>query len=265
MKRLTNILVRSLTLVVLGGMLTGCHTMVGPDDGRSKGRRDVSADREVNTPEELVHYLNFGVRAEAKTPEAKSLAELVESQTAGRLIAKGQVLKPSLADVLLELSVNQTVFDQSGEFILLDGEVDGTIKRLYDGQLLAHDRLTARGKRELGMDKAVASLGEVLVPKIDNWVDNAIKPGRIPMAASIINVKRARTIDFTPGSRLNAEYAEKFVNHVSALPGVMKCELVGEVPDERLLKFRVIYLKDFVPAGLLNKILATKNDLQLKK
>lgn len=254
--------VRTAGWVALGVCLAGCHTVIRPPAG---GDGATTATEGFNTPAELVQQLNFGIRTSPETPEAKALAERIERQVAGRLIADGQTLKPAAADLLLDLTVRQSLFDQSGEFILLEGGVDGTLKRLYDGKLLAHDRIEAKGKRELGADKAVASLAEALAPKLDAWIKNACAPERIPMAACVIDVRRSWMTTFTPGSKLNAEYAERFVKAVSGMPGVLRCELVGEEPNERLMRFRILYLKDQYPQGLLNAILVANENLRLKR
>ena len=50
---------------------------------------------------------------------------------------------------------------------------------------------------------------------------------------------------------------------MKALPGVIYCAQVAHAYDTRTLTFRVVYLADAMPAGLLNR-LATIGSLHLK-
>lgn len=255
--------IKIIGLTIVCGSLTGCHSVMKPKDSGSEATT-VSSEG-FNTSEELVQQLNICVEASAQSIEAVPLSSLIERQTLGRLIGKGQVVKPEQADLLVALAVKQTLFDKSGEFIVLEGEVDGSVTRLYDKRRLAYDRLSARGKREMGMDKAVTSLANELSPSINAWIDKSFAAENIPISACVVNVRRTWMTTFTPGSELNARYAASFVKTVSRMPGVLRCELVEEEPNDRRLSFRIVYLKEKYPFGLLNAVILANKDLRLKR
>ncbi|HRU07504.1 MAG TPA: hypothetical protein P5137_17210, partial [Candidatus Brocadiia bacterium] len=59
------------------------------------------------------------------------------------------------------------------------------------------------------------------------------------------------------------EYAQRFIAAVRQIRGVVYCAMVAHDYDQRALTFRVVYLADALPEGLLNR-LANMKDLKIK-
>ncbi len=200
--------------------------------------------------------LNVAVAATGAAP----VADMVRRKVENGLAEKQFNLDAQAPDIQVNLAVAQTVFDRSGSYVILEGTVDASVTRVFDRQALGHRTLTLRGDRQLGEDNAARSLGEKLGSAASEWVLKTAVSGVVDLAAVDISVRRP----WRPfsGSDL-AAYAKLFTDRVAAIPGVKACRVVSQQNPDRTLVFRVMYFRQEIPEGILNRIGNVK-DLEIR-
>jgi hypothetical protein len=138
-----------------------------------------------------------------------------------------------------------------------DGEVAAKVTRAYDESLLGQQTLQARGERLLGKDKALRSAGGKLADATTAWLKDMVSPASTGLTGVKLTVSRA----WRPGS--DEAYARRLIDRVSAINGVVACRQISHDYEARKMVFRVSYIQDLLPEGILNR-LVNDADLNLK-
>ena len=201
---------------------------------------------------EAVRHFNFRVTATGAAP-----AEAVRQAVEGRLAADGYKLNADTPDILVNLAVRSAEFDRAGEYLRYEGTVEAGVNRTWDSKRLGFESLSARGKRGLGADEALRNLTASLSESTTAFVAKAARPEQAGLAALDVTIRRSWLTTRDP------EYARRFIHAAKQQRGIVYCALVAEDDDTRVLIFRMVYLADAVPEGLLNR-LATMKSLNIK-
>jgi hypothetical protein len=214
--------------------------------------------RDFGSPQELVTTLHVAVRT--VPPTGLPLADALGQRLTGYLTAQGMTLTPQAPDVIVTLAPVESIFDESGEYFLLEGRATGSVLSAADGKQLSSQAFSVRGKRALGRDAARLALVDAFLPELQAWVTRAATPGSIPLAACEVRIGRP----FFSWSANDPRYIQTFVKKIGAMPGVRRCELLTQNTDSRVCTFRIVYMKETYPEGILNAIIIANPDLKLK-
>ncbi len=228
---------------------SGCQTVTtGSVD--KPAATDTAGGVEASLSE--ARLLNVAVAATGAAPVADAVRRKVESG----LAEKQFNLDAQAPDMQVNLTVSQTVFDRSGNYVILDGTADASVTRSFDRQTVGHQTLTVRADRQLGEDVAARVLGEKLGSAAAEWVVKTAGSAVIDLAAVDVTVRRP----WRPFSGSDvAAYAKLFTDRVSAIPGVKSCRVVSQENADRTLVFRVLYFRQEIPEGVLNRIANVKD------
>lgn len=192
--------------------------------------------------------LNVQVLADGQGQTSHALARGVQEILEARLAEEGYFVSDAYPDITVEIEASVQSFDQSGNYIVYDGTLAGTVTRAADNRLLAGDRLTARGIRALGEGQAMDNLLEAFVEPAGNWATSSLSSARAGLAVEDITVRR---VWYSPD---RPEYATVFTTQINQLDGIISCRLIAEDRNARSMVFRVAYFKDSFPGGLLNRL-----------
>lgn len=207
--------------------------------------------------------LAASVAVATESDDAAALAARVKSAAEAALVGNGFKVSGVKPDVLVAMTVRQTAFDKSGNYCLLEGSVP-TAKVVLpeeDAKVVAVTQFPAvRGERVLGMDRAAASLGDNMVPAIEKWVADTVKPANFDMAAVSVVIKR-NTLFYKSKDPI---YVNRVAETVARIKGVYSCRLVAGDAAERLWEFRIVYRQSAFPGGLLNKIIEVCSNLDVE-
>jgi hypothetical protein len=288
-KKIVHFLLGVAALAALAALLAGCATNIEPspaDPTRpltpvpTTGQPVQDTMEPEATVEEVKHF-NICV-----TAEGSDLAESVKHSVEGRLADEGYKLTDAAPDIRVRLSVDTSVFDRAGGagyddtksvydhpdnstlkteysgYVRYQGTVNADITRVWGHKKIGFVPISVRGKRGLGDDEAKRNLTAQLVDQATPVIVNAARPELTGLAVKDVIIHRPWlqshdiTPNLTPGgswvSTSNPEYAQHFVQAVSGMPGVIYCAMVAENYGNSTMTFRVVYLADAMPAGLIN-------------
>lgn len=246
--------------VLCAVIAAGCANQIG--GGPSPGP-DIPGEKPSELTKADSSKLTAVVSALPENDEAAALAARVRTAAESALIGNGFKIAPNKPDVIVGMSVRQSTFDRSGNYYLLEGSVPAAKIAISEdaGKVVASTQFpTVRGERSLGMEKAVASVGDKLAPVVEKWAADSVKPENFDIAAVTVVVKR-NTLFYKSKDPV---YVTRFAERVSQLDGVYSCQLVAGDAKARLWEFRIVYRKSKFPGGLVNKAIETCRDLDLE-
>lgn len=249
-------------LVLCAAVTSGCASnKVGP------GVRPEQPIIPGEVPSEVTKtdasFLTVAVSATPESQDAAALAARLQSSAETTLIGNGFTIAAKKPDVLMAMSVRQQTFDKSGNYYQLDGSVP-SVKVVVpedNARVVASGQFPIeRGERVLGIEKAVASVGDKLVSKVDKWTAENVRPANFDLAAVTVVVKR-NTLFYKSKDPI---YVAKFAERIAKVDGVRSCELVSGEVATRLWEFRIVYVKTKFPGGLVNTLIKTCQDLDIE-
>jgi hypothetical protein len=211
---------------------------------------------------EAVRHFNFLVTTSGTGP-----ADAVRKAVEGRLAAAGYKMNADAPDIRVQLAVGSSEFDRAGNYIRYQGTVEAGVHRTWDNKRLGFDTFSVRGKRGLGADEAMGNLTAELADGTAARVMDFARPEQSGLAVMDVTIKRPWLVGRDPSTLWvydrDPEYAQRFIAAVKRIRGVVYCAMVAHDYDQRALTFRLVYLADAMPEGVLNR-LATLDDLKIK-
>ena len=211
---------------------------------------------------EAVRHFNFLVTTSGSGP-----TDAVRQAIEGRLAAAGYKMNADAPDIRVQVAVRSAEFDRAGNYIRYEGTVEASVNRTWDNKRLGFDTVSVRGKRGLGADEAMRHLTADLADGIAAKVMDFARPEQSGLAVIDVTIKRQWLVGQDPGTLRvydrDPEYAQRFIAAVKRIRGVVYCAMVAHDYDKRALTFRVVYLADAMPEGVLNR-LATLDDIKIK-
>lgn len=160
---------------------------------------------------------------------------------------------PQAPDIEVRLRVRTSEFDSAGNYLRCEGTVEASVDRTWDQKRLGFKPLSVRGKRGLGADEAMRNLTAQLTEETCAFVVQAARPEQSGLAVMDVTIKRPWLTARDP------EYAQRFIGAVRSQRGVIYCAMVAHDYETRVLTFRVVYLADAMPEGVLNRLATMKN------
>jgi hypothetical protein len=201
---------------------------------------------------EAVRHFNVVV-----TASGGGVADQVRQAVEGRLAAGGYKINNEAPDITVSLAVRSSEFDRTGNYIRYEGTAEVGINRTWDNKRLGFENPSVRAKRGLGEDEASRNLAAELSAATADFVIRSARPEQSGLAAVDVTIHRPWLTSPDPG------YAQRFISAVKQQSGVIYCAMVAHDYDTRTMVFRIVYLADAMPEGLLNR-LATMPDLPIK-
>jgi hypothetical protein len=257
----------ALLALVAGGFLgTGCRSTSGttPETPRTPQTPPPTSGRPVpdtmaaEASAEAVRHFNFIVTASGANP-----AEAIRQAVEGRLAENGYKMNADAPDIKVQLAVRSSEFDRAGSYLRYEGTVEAGVNRTWDNKRLGFDSASARGKRGLGADEAMRQLTAELSDACANLVMKFARPEQSGLAALDVTIRRPWLVGRDPNTLWvydrDPEYAQRFIAAVKQIRGVVYCAMVAHDYDKRALTFRVVYLADALPEGLLNRLVNLKD------
>ena len=254
-------------LTVVGAMAVGAGCLLGTgctNTGRNSSTivtpvtpppisgRPIPDSMAAEASAEAVSHFNIQVTASGGGP-AEAIRQVVE----GRLADNGYKLNADVPDIKIRLGVRSTEFDRAGNYIRYEGTVEAGVNRVWDDKRLGFESISARGKRGLGADEATRNLTADLAERTAAFLMKSARPEQSGLAAMDVTVRRPWL------STRDPEYAQRLIQAVKAQRGVVYCAMVAHDYETKVLTFRIVYLAEAMPEGVLNR-LASMKDLAIK-
>jgi hypothetical protein len=195
---------------------------------------------------ESMDKLNVHVRVSPEDYEGK---DAVQNRVQGKLADNGFQLTPSLPDIQVNISVETSQFDQSGNYYLFQGAYQAEILRVWDKRVLSKTEETVKGERKLGKTEATRSVHAKLAEAASVWIAAVCTPERSGLAVSDITISRPA------GKKDHAAYARRAIRLIKEQDGVAACEQLREDETGRMV-FRVVFFRSKFPEGMLNRLVS---------
>jgi hypothetical protein len=251
-------------------LLVGCRsvsttnpgTPANPASPPPVAGRNVPDTMAAEASAEAVRHFNVKLTTSGTGP-----TEAIRRSVEGRLAAAGYKLNPDAPDIAVQLAVRTAEFDRSGNYLRYEGTVETGVNRCWDQKRLGYDTVSVRGKRGLGTDEAMRNLTGELADGTANLVMQFARPEQSGLAVLDVTIRRPWLVGRDPATLWiydrDPEYSQRFIASVKQVRGVVYCAMVAHDYEARVMTFRVVYLADAMPEGLLNR-LATMDDIKIK-
>jgi type IV pilus biogenesis protein CpaD/CtpE len=243
-------------LLAVAGLVSGCASTGGMTAPVAEG----NPDNAVAPATAEMRYLNVSVASSSLNKDGKLVASRLERAVRDKLAANGLPMRSAAPDILLSMAVDAKSFDQSGEYHVYRVRVQATAQTTAAPvKDLGMKTLEIKSDRKLGKDEALLNAADKLSNDAVAWSVSMVDPSRSELLANDLTVEAP----WYKTRRGQADYARNFVKEVSGLAGVVNCRLVSHDYANKIMVYRVVYMRDAYPAGVLN-YLATKNKLNIK-
>lgn len=207
------------------------------------------------------------VKAKPADAGARRLSNMLKSAAESRLAARGFDVSPTMPpDYTAAFSVSRREEAKLAEWLVYGGTVDARVTDATTGRLVANTTLRAKGERGLGESKAEDSLGNVLAPMLAEWMIKTVPSRKIPVPAPQTPNVAVMMLTLSPADPTEPQNdvlvaQRRFMDAVGRYPGIVSCRLAKEIPASRAFVFRVEYMPEQFPGGLLNTIVLDRPSL----
>lgn len=227
------------------GLVCSCKTTVGTSAPLAAGNPDgakAPASAEMR-------YLDIRVRSSGTTDEGRLVAAELERAVRDALAANGVPVKGEQPDIELTMAVEALPFDQSGNFYVYQVHAQAAEKTMTSPvKSLAVRRFDVRSDRKLDKKEALLDAADKLAAAAAEWSLEMLDPAKSELLANDLTIE----VPWYRTRREQSAYAQGFVEQVSELSGMITCRLIAQDYANKTMVFRVVYLRDSYPAGLLN-------------
>lgn len=203
-----------------------------------------------------MRHLNIKITATGSSEEGQAVADQLSGRVQEKLAAEGLVVQPNQADLELIFDVNAAEFDRSGNYYVYDANLKASAGITYGtSRPIGSKTFTVQSDRGLGKEVTLRSAAEKLADSAVSWAIEVVDPARCGLLANDITIYRIR------GNQ--GDYARDFIRKINAVDGVLTCRVVAQDVEAQMIVFRVVYLRDSFPAGLMN-YLSSKDKFNIK-
>lgn len=200
------------------------------------------------------------VKATAADAKSGGLAAAMKASAERNLASRGyDVASKAKPDSVLALTVSRRETAELAEWRVFEGKVGARVTNGATGAIVADTAISAKGERGLGAAKAEENLARALDDQLARWLVKAMPARRVAVPSTPQPARAAVMLTISP-----ADPAEKpedvlvvqrrFMEAVGTHPGILSCRLAQEIPTRRAFVFKVEYLPDQFPGGLLNTL-----------
>lgn len=200
------------------------------------------------------------VKATAADAKARGLAATMKASVERNLASRGfDVGSRAKPDSILTLAVSRREAAGLAEWRVYEGRVDARVTDVASGAVAADTSVTAKGERGLGAAKAEENLARALEGALSAWLAKAMPARKVPVPIAPQPERAVAMVTLSPADPGESPHdvrvvQRRFLNAVGTHPGVLSCRLAQEIPARRAFVFRVEYLPEQFPDGLLNTI-----------
>ena len=254
MKDKMNRMFAGMAVVLSVLFVQGCAS---PGAGRATIRPEPLPPGERGTAGTRSDRLNVALETVGNDEAAKIAAKEIAEETQRSLIQNGFRMDRSAPDISVATQVETDMFDQSGNYYVFDGRAKTRIERVYDSSLIGEETVSARGERKLGKEEAARAVGSKLASDTAAWIGKAASPSVTGLTSAELTVYRAW------GLGSDAQYSKDLIDRATSIKGVVSCRQVSHDYKARKMVFRVVYVEDLFPEGVLNRLINDPN-LNLK-
>ena len=196
--------------------------------------------------------------------ESGALAEQLKGSAVSDLVARGfEVGSANAPDYALALSASCNVAADLGDWRVYQGKVDANVTAETNGAILAATSIAGTGERALGAQAAIASLASQLNGELSQWLAKTMvaAPIELPIEPQVEHAQAMITILPADADEDQAKVLmvqRRFMDAVAAHTGIVSCRLVQEIPASQAFVFRVEYIPELFPGGLLNTLVLAR-------
>ncbi len=200
------------------------------------------------------------VRATATDAKAGGLAAAVKASAERNLASRGfDVGSRAKPDSILTLAVSRREAAELADWRVYEGKVDVRVTDAATSAVVADTSISAKGERGLGVAKAEENLARALERPLGDWLSRAMPARKVPVSATVQPARAAVMVTLSPADPAESPndalvVQRRFMRSVGTHPGILSCFLAQEIPARRAFVFRVEYLPDQFPDGLLNTL-----------
>jgi hypothetical protein len=202
--------------------------------------------------------LNVRVVASPVSDASNNAADRIQDLVEDSLVDSGYRIDRNLPDMLVTLKVDAELWDQTGPYYLFKGDCSTEAVRVYDEKTLGKGRFSEKGERIQDEEDALISLADKLGSKAAKWVVSNGTPEKLGISAVDLAVEHSWYNFF----KKQPEFVADFITNVEKIDGVVSCRLAGDDRHAKVRTFRVVYVEDKIPEGLLHRI-ASIDDLNI--
>jgi len=245
------------------GLMQGCATTRRA--GTAHEHAPVMQPGDGRAAEAHVQLLNMSFKPGGRGPHGEAVATRVAEDLAGRVLADGFTIAEGASDVLVALQAEVVEFDRIGNYYRHEGRLDAAVTMPNARREAGKRRFVERGDRKLGEQESLDETAAKLAGSTAEWLNTLTgNLGREIAVNDIVVRRRGLVAALSPeAGRSDADYARKFIRKVSALDGVLSCELVEQDYRKNEIRFRILYYRRNFPEGMLNR-LVDFSELELK-
>ena len=210
---------------------------------------DAPAPVETGRTDVKVVPLRLSVLCTPANESASRVAGQLETNVRGTLAALGYLVETGEAD-----DMTVTLFDQSGNYLVFDGEVKARVDVAgVQKSLVGETAVAARGVRGLGVVAADRNLGDALAEQVLPWLKRTLKPDAVAFEAVTFTLRRKAPVATGEDLAFLADVRQA----LSETEGVRTCALVEQDNARGTFVMRVVYEKAAFPLGFVNAFFAS--------
>lgn len=215
----------------------------------------------IGSPSANVIDERSAVTVSVTTSDKSDLATKIKNNAEAYLADNNYtVTTGDVADLFLKFSVDESIYDKIGEYVILDASMEGSLTGVNPSYIIARmPEVSARTERTLGEAAAQKELVKTLTKEYNKWIDKVVSPQYL----SIESYNYSFCI--TKGSEGNdAKYISEVLSKINEMDGVVTAILSSQNVAERKFVVNVVYYSSEYPAGFINELMLTYPELNLK-
>lgn len=236
-------------------LATGCaSTKILPPQAPDSGNDE---------PKDMVNQIideRSLVKIAVSSANDSELASIICDNAESYLAQNNYAVTKGEADLYLKLKVEESVYDQAGEYVILDGSLSNVLTTNDKSEILARmPELSVRSDRTLGDKAARKEIAKKLSSKLDTWMEKEISPECLGIESRNVSIfLRSRR------ESKDTNYVTDFINKVEKLDGVLDVTLIKHDINTRNFVINVVFKESEFPTGITNKIMVECPELNLK-
>lgn len=201
------------------------------------------------------------VTVSVSTSDKSDLATKIKNNAEAYLADNNyNVTTGNAADLFLKFSVDESIYDKIGEYVILNASMEGTLTGVDPSYIIARmPEVSARTERTLGEAAAQKELVKKLSKEYNKWIDKVVSPQYLSIESYNFSFFIAK------GRESNdAKYISEVISKINEMDGVVTAILLSQNVSDRKFVVNVVYYSSDFPAGFINKLMTTYPELNLK-
>ncbi|MBO7224099.1 MAG: hypothetical protein J6V70_08210 [Kiritimatiellae bacterium] len=216
----------------------------------------------VNQPNSVVNQIKDErsmVKVSVSTVTDSELATIVCNNAETYLSENNYSVTKGDADLYLKLDIDESVYDQAGEYVILDGTLSNVLTTSNKSEILARmPEASVRSNRTLGDKAARKEIARKLSDELNAWMGKEISPEVLGIEARSVSIYMRNS-----NESKDSIYISNFIEKVAKLDGVIDVTLIKHDTIKRNFVINIVLRASKFPEGITNKIMVTYPELKL--